>query len=507
MFKRTTMLQSTLVLSAVHLTMQGISMVFQAYLTGHIGASGLGLMQLVFTVHGFALTLGTSGIRVAAMYLSAEEYGLGRPQGMRQAMMWCLGAGCALSTLVGCAMALGADTLALVWVKDLHTAPALRLLGLTLPISCIHGILSGYFTACGKIRQLVTAELLDLIAGIFLTVKLLSMGQSDELSHACISIVGGDVLACVGSSAILLGWMCRDFRDLPPGTHSGMGRRLRNFCVPVALNDYLRSGLGSLKQFLIPYGLSQAQNSRVDALSDYGTIHGMVFPVLTLPMTILFSLTDLLIPRFAKLQARSQQQAIAHVAQKALRACILFAFGWSGLLFVISKALGQLLYSSTQAGHYLKLFAPLVPMLYLDCIVDGMHKGLGQQIYCVRVNSFTNLLDVVFLFFLLPRFGMNGYFFTYVVTHAMNFCLSLRKLLQLTELRPNWKFLLKAVCSLCIAVAFARVLLPMAVSWWWMIFSGIVFLLVFLLLLFATGALEHQYLPQKKSGKPSDPVL
>lgn len=506
LFKRTAMLQSTLLLSAVHLIMQGISMLFQAYLTGQIGAAGLGLMQLVFTVHGFALTLGTSGIRVAAMYLSAEEYGLGRPQGVRQAMLWCLGTGCALSALVGCTMATVADTLALIWVKDLRTAPALRLLGMTLPVSCIHGILSGYFTACGKIRQLVTAELLDRIAGFFLTIKLLSMGQSGDLSHACISVVGGDLLACAGSSAVLLGWMLRDFRALPAGEHSGMGRRLRNFCVPVALNDYLRSGLGSLKQFLIPYGLSQARQSRSAALADYGTIHGMVFPVLTLPMTILFSLTDLLIPRFAKLQARSQQHSIAHIAQKALHSCVLFAFGWTGLLLVISRVLGQLLYNSSQAGHYLKLFAPLIPMLYLDCIVDGMHKGLGQQIYCVRVNSFTNLLDVVLLFFLLPRFGMNGYLFTYAVTHAINFCLSLRKLLQLTELQPDWLFLLKAAFSLFGAAACAA-LLPMTAQWRCVIFSSSFFLLVFVLLLWATGALDVRRSAQKEAGKPLDPVL
>ena len=65
----------------------------------------------------------------------------------------------------------------------------------------------------------------------------------------------------------------------------------------------------------------------------------------------------------------------------------------------LALPLGQLLYQSGDAGRYMRLFAPTALMLYLDCIVDGMHKGLGQQVYCVRVNTFTSVLDVGLLVF------------------------------------------------------------------------------------------------------------
>ena len=82
-----------------------------------------------------------------------------------------------------------------------------------------------------------------------------------------------------------------------------MGKRMVRFCVPVALNDYLRSGLGTLEQFLIPHGLSRCGGSRTKALADYGTIHGMVFPILLLPNTVLFAVSDLLVPRLARYNA------------------------------------------------------------------------------------------------------------------------------------------------------------------------------------------------------------
>lgn len=477
------MLHSTLLLSAANFAMRGIAMAFQVYLTGQVGAAGIGLLQLIMTVHGFALTLGSSGIRVASMYLSAEEYGLGRLHGVRQAMIWCLSVGFLLSCFVGGAMALGAQALALNWVKDLRAAPALTLLGLTLPLTCLSAIAAGYFTACGKIRRLVAVEMADRIVTALATVWLLRLGHLDDLSHACIAIVGGGALASLGSVAVLLWFMAQDFHASTTQKLPGMGRRLLRFCLPVALNDYLRSGLGTLEQFLIPYGLSRREGSRTSALADYGTIHGMVFPVLLLPNTILLSVVDLLIPRLARWNAQEYTTQIQTIAHRCLRACLIFSFAIGGFLFLTAESLGQLLYHSQSAGQYLRLFAPLIPMLYLDCIVDGMHKGLGQQITCVRINTLTNLLDVIFLYLLLPRYGIGGYFFTYTLTHAINFALSLRKLLVVTELIPSIGFLLTTLLVLLLSTAIAATLYPHSIGWSALLTRGGSFLAVFFLLL------------------------
>ena len=80
-------------LTAANLLMRGVGMLFQVYLTARVGAAGVGLLQLITAVQFFAMTLGTSGLRVAALTLTAEEYGYRRFGGVRQAMAWCLGAG------------------------------------------------------------------------------------------------------------------------------------------------------------------------------------------------------------------------------------------------------------------------------------------------------------------------------------------------------------------------------------------------------------------------------
>ncbi len=61
-------LKNTLLLTAAALLLRLLSMLFQAYLAGRIGAEGLGGVQLVLSVSAFAATLGRAfaGARVAA---------------------------------------------------------------------------------------------------------------------------------------------------------------------------------------------------------------------------------------------------------------------------------------------------------------------------------------------------------------------------------------------------------------------------------------------------------
>ena len=428
-----TIAQNVGLLTAANLLMRGVSMLFQVYLTARVGAAGVGLLQLILSVNLFAVTLGTSGLRVAALYLSAEAYGLRRYGGVRQAMVWCLTAGLLLSALVGGAMMAFAEPLALSVVGDLRAVLSLRLLGLTLPLSCLSMILSGCFTACGQVRTLVAVEVGDKAATVVLTMLLLQQGIAGDLAHACAAIVGGNALAAVGSVAVLLGLLRRWLGKLDGGgAMPDMGRRLLGIAGPVAVSDYLRSGLGTLEQFLIPWGLGRFGGSHTQAMADYGVIHGMVFPVLMFPCTVLYAVADVLVPELARCRAEENQRRIRHVAGRCLRQGFLYAAAVAAVLWLLAMPLGQLLYRSDDAGRYLRLFAPAVVILYLDCLVDGMHKGLGQQVYTVRVNTLTSILDVALLYLLLPRWGIAGYYVSFWVSHGVNFYLSIRRLGELT---------------------------------------------------------------------------
>ena len=94
-------------------------------------------------------------------------------------------------------------------------------------------------------------------------------------------------------------------------------------------------------------------------------------------------------------------------------------------------------------------------MLYCDAITDAMTKGLGQQKMCVRYNIFTSALDVIFLYLLLPGYGMSGYFISFLVTHLLNFLLSLRRLLKITGVEISISIPARAILCSCIGIFLA----------------------------------------------------
>ena len=67
----------------------------------------------------------------------------------------------------------------------------------------------------------------------------------------------------------------------------------------------------------------------------------------------------------------------------------------------------------------------------------------------MRYNILTSAMDVVFLYFLLPNYGLAGYYFSFLVTHLLNFLLSLRRLIKISQCRFAWYVpMLTGACTL-----------------------------------------------------------
>ena len=82
---------NALILGGTTIVMRSISVVFNAYVSGKIGAEGMGLFSLISSVYMFAVTLATSGISLAVMRLVSEELGKNNGKGAIQAVRSCIG--------------------------------------------------------------------------------------------------------------------------------------------------------------------------------------------------------------------------------------------------------------------------------------------------------------------------------------------------------------------------------------------------------------------------------
>jgi stage V sporulation protein B len=217
----------------------------------------------------------------------------------------------------------------------------------------------------------------------------------------------------------------------------------------------------------------------------------MVFPVITFPSVILYSLSDLLVPEMARCQAQGRQERIRFLTDKCLRLSLLFALGISGLCFLLGEDLGLLLFGSQDAGVYIRIFAPLIPILYVDAITDGILKGLSQQVHSVRYNTITSILDVTLLVVLLPTHGLGGFLAAFTVSHGVNFFLSLRRLILVTGYLPTFRTTLLGAASSAMALLGMH-LLPAGGGIAWILWRSGGFLCLFAALVYLSGGVQRQ---------------
>ena len=420
---------SALLLTGVNLLLRLVGTSFQVYLSGRIGAAGIGLLQLVMSVGGLAMVAGMAGIRTGAMYLTAEELGHKKPGHVTCILSGCFLYSIVCSSSVAVLLFVFAPQIAALWIGNQNTVEALRLYASFLPILCLCGVMCGYFTAANRIGTLAAVEVAEQLCSMLITMTALTLWAGKDAVRACQCVIFG---SCMGSLLTLGCLVLLRFRE-----HAQIGkpipvcRRLMRTALPLGAADVLKSGINTVENLMVPKRI--ARNALVEnPLAAFGCVSGMVFPILMFPACILFGLAELLIPELARCSAAGSKNRIRYLVKKSLKVAMLYGLVFGGLMVLLAEPLCMTLYGSPDAGKSLKCYALLIPMLYCDALTDAMIKGLGQQTASVRYNILTSAMDVLFLYLLLPRYGMMGYFLSFLVTHLINFLLSLKRLFKIS---------------------------------------------------------------------------
>ncbi|MBQ8140766.1 MAG: polysaccharide biosynthesis protein [Clostridia bacterium] len=440
-----------LMLTAVSLMMRGIGVSFNVYISNKVGAEAMGLFTLISTVYSFAITVATSGINLAATRLVSEALGElstagiringGKTDSVRAVMKKCFSYALFFSIASALALFLFAPAISVRILKDERCISSLRLLAVTLPPIAVSSALSGYFTALRKVYKNALTQITEQFIKIAASAYLLTFFFGGGVESACVCVVLGGVIAEVLSFIVHTILYFAEKREpsenekLLPNPRL-IGSKLRGIALPVAFSAYLRSGLVTIEHILIPWGLERSGSSRALSLAAYGTVHSMVFPIVFFPSAILSSFAGLLVPEVAQANSEKKYTDIEKIVSNVFETALIFAIGTAGIMICFSYELGNIIYPGTDAGKYIKMIAPLIPVMYLDTAVDSMLKGLGEQVYSMGVNIVDSLLSVVLVVILLPAFGIDGYIMTVYFTEIVNATLSITRLLNVSKIKP-----------------------------------------------------------------------
>ena len=454
-----------LLLSLSGILINAVSVGFNTYVTSVLGAEGMGLITLTSGIYGFAITFATSGINLAVVRrVSAiipydnkitsldKNRSMAISKVMKNATFYCL----FFSFIATIILFLFAPLIGKLALGDSRTIPSLKVMALSLVPISISSALNGYFCAVRRVYKNVVSKFLEQSVKICAVSLLLMYIAPWGLEYACVSLALGTTISEIFSLIVnLLLYFFDRILHKDATIIKSIEAETKNIDVfsiafPVAVSSYARSGLNTLEHLLIPWGFKKSGASAQVALASYGILHGMVFPLLFFPSSVLGAFSSLLVPELSASLEKKDHTRIKYIASRVFYFTLIFALGVSGILICFSEKIGICFYNSYEAGTFIKLLAPLIPLMYLDGTVDAMLKGLGEQIYSMRINILDSLLSIILILILLPCFGVNGYIGVIFITELFNTTLSIVKLLKITGVRASFfKWLVKPLICIC----------------------------------------------------------
>lgn len=436
--RRRLFFENAAILIAGSFALRGLGVAFGAWMSGKMGAEGMGLFQLIATVYTLAGTLATSGIYLTVTRLVSEEIAAGNYTGADDAMRKCMRYGLLVSILAALLLYFLAPWIGDSLLGDNRTLLSLRILAFALPFMAFSSSLRGYFFALRKAGKSSSGQIVEQLSHMGVTILLFRLlVPADDLSLACAAAAAG----CLGGEGVSFVFsLClylrdRNRRTFTPASSSGITSRMLRITVPVALSSYLKSTLRTIENLLIPLGFRKYGASGSGALAQYGMTEAMVMPVLTFPAALLTSFASLLVPEIAECRAIGDEKRISRIVEKAVSSTMIFSAAMTGIFVFFPEQLGYAVYRQAGVGSMLGVLAPLTPLMYLDNVADSILKGLDEQVSVLRYSILDSAMSICLLYFLLPLYGVNGYIVVMFASTFLNSTLSVSRLATVTQLR------------------------------------------------------------------------
>ncbi len=119
----------------------------------------------------------------------------------------------------------------------------------------------------------------------------------------------------------------------------------------------------------------------------------------------------------------------AKKCETVITVTIAASFLLAGCFFSAGNELGNIIYSSPQTGHIVKVLAPIIPFMYLESVCDGMLKGFDKQNYAFKYNVADSVMRIIAIRLVVPRFGMEGFLAIMAASNVFTSSLCVSKVL------------------------------------------------------------------------------
>lgn len=426
---------NTLVLLFSSIILQIIGMFFNVYISNKVGTEAVGVFSLVMSVYLFGITLATSGINIATTRVISEKLAYDDIDGIKIFAKKCISISLFTGLIASTIFFIFSDFIVKSCLHNRVSHNIIYALCIALPFISMSSAINGYFTAMRRVYKNAFAKFFEEFIKISVTAFIINQFLPSGIEYMCFSLILGDVISEVASFIFIFILYLKDKRKYLKRCFSkedsSYTRKILRISLPIAFTSYIRSGLSTFKQLLIPSSLEKSGIGCSLALSNYGVVGGMAMPVIMFPSVFVNSFAGLLVPEFSRYYVKKDYSRIKKMSCFILFVTISFSLFVNFILFVFADRISLALYKNSDIGYYIRILSFLVTFMYVDLVIDNILKGIDAQISVVFINIADCLVTIAFIYFCIPHLGFVGYLISIFISEIFNIILSGGKLFLL----------------------------------------------------------------------------
>ncbi len=417
--KQHPLIMGTMILTITGLVSRIIGFYYRIYLTKLFGEEGMGIYQLLNPILALSFSLTAAGYQTAISKFVAERTSA-HPHASFRPMLAGLSISLPLSLLcsggiLGLTEAIGCHLL-----QEPRTVPMLRILSFSIPFAAVHSCINGYFYGKKKAAVPAASQLLEQLARVgcvyAMSVHALNKGQHPTINVAVLGLTFGEFISMLVSILFLYHTYATEHSASPATMPEGrlcpvykLYKSILGMALPLTANRIVLNLLQSAEAVSIPAKLRAYGYDTSTALSVYGVLTGMAMPLIFFPNALTGSVAVLLLPVISENNALGNRESVKKAILRTLKYCSLLGCTCMCGFGLLGHLLGELLFHSELAGHFITTLGFICPFLYLDTTLSGILQGLGRAGSIFVMNVISLLVRLLFVFLVVPAIGITGY--------------------------------------------------------------------------------------------------
>lgn len=411
MSRTKTLIKGTFILTATGFITRVMGFFYRIFLSRAFHAEGVGLYQLIFPVYSLIFSFTSAGIQIALSRIVAGKSALQKNSEAVRSLKTALFFTVSLSFISMLLLQHYANEIAVTFLQEERCGFLLIAMSYSFPFAAIHSCICGYCLGLKQTKVPAISQLFEQTARItsvwFFYCIGLHYSSNPPITIAVLGLVLGELIAAVYSIFTLRKILFST--TVSTTSYFSSIKELFSLSLPLTSNRVMLNILQSIEAVSIPTKLQSYGMSLSDALSTYGILTGMALPCILFPSAITNSVSTMLLPTVAEIQASDNRNQIKRLTRQVAFTCFSLGFGCMIVFFLTGNFIGNIVFHNPEAGKYILILAFICPFLYTNTALISILNGLGRTTTTFLINTTGLLLRIGSIYFLIPSFGILGY--------------------------------------------------------------------------------------------------